>query len=163
MLPIVTCTVDGKFLPVLQASVKAYAPDVPHLIYSPRQETSAQSYDFALKIVFQEYDEVIVCADDIVLGPDSYRLLCEDIENLKTTHGDKLGFVAAHSDYTRYTQNIRYQQSETDRLEYGKWSWEHECRPIDRLSPIFHYLSKKIYDDIVLPPIEWYSLSLIHI
>ncbi len=157
MLPIVTCTVDGKCLPVLRASIKAYAPDVPHLIYSPKQETSAKSYDFALKIAFQEYDEVIVCADDLVLTPDSYRLLCEDIENLKAIHGDKLGFVAAHTDFTRYTQNIRYQQSPSDKLEYGKWSWEHECRPIKRLSPIFHYLSKKMYEDTFLPPIEWYS------
>jgi len=157
VLPIVTCTVDGKCLPVLQASVKAYAPDVPHLIYSPKQETSAKSYDVALKIAFQEYDEVIVCADDLVLTPDSYRLLCEDISNLKVIHGDKLGIVAAHTDFTRYTQNIRYQQTPSDKLEYGKWSWEHECRPIKRLSPIFHYLSKKMYDDIFLPPIEWYS------
>jgi glycosyltransferase involved in cell wall biosynthesis len=149
--------VDGKCLPVLQASIKAYAHDVPHLIYSPKQETSVKSYDVALKIAFQEYDEVIVCADDLVLTPDSYRLLCEDINNLKAIHGDKLGIVAAHTDFTRYTQNIRYQQSPTDKLEYGKWSWEHECRPARRLSPIFHYLSKKMYEDTFLPPIEWYS------
>lgn len=157
MLPIVTCTVDGKCLPVLQASIKAYAPDVPHLIYSPKQETSAKSYDVALKIAFQEYDEVIVCADDLVLTPDSYRLLCEDINNLKAIHGDKLGIVAAHTDFTRYTQNIRYQQSPSDKLEYGKWSWEHECRPIRRLSPIFHYMSKTAYEACQIAPIEWYS------
>jgi glycosyltransferase involved in cell wall biosynthesis len=149
--------VDGKCLPVLQASVKAYAPDVPHLIYSPKQETSTKSYDVALKIAFQEYDEVIVCADDLVLTPYSYQALIDDINALKEKHGDKLGFVAAHTDFTRYTQNIRYQQSPTDKLEYGKWSWEHECRPVKRLSPIFHYLSKKMYEEIVLPPIEWYS------
>ncbi len=157
MLPIVTCTVDGKCLPVLQASIKAYAPDVPHLIYSPKKETSAKSYDVALKIAFQEYDEVIVCADDLVLTPDSYRLICEDIDNLKAIHGDKLGIVAAHTDFTRYTQNIRYQQSPSDKLEYGKWSWEHECRPIKRLSPIFHYMSKTAYEACQIAPIEWYS------
>ena len=157
MLPIVTCTVDGKCLSVLQASVKAYAPDVPHLIFSPKLETSAKSYDFALQIAFQTYDEVIVCADDLVLTPYSYQALIDDINALKEKHGDKLGIVAAHTDFTRYTQNIRYQQSPTDKLEYGKWSWEHECRPVNRLSPIFHYLSKKMYADTVLPPIEWYS------
>jgi len=157
VIPIITCTVDGKCLPVLQASIKAHTPNVPHLIYSPKLETSAKSYDFALKIAFETYDEVIVCADDLVLTPDSYRLLIEDIEILKSRHGDKLGFVAAHSDFTRYTQNIRYQQSPEDKLEYGKWSWEHDCRSIRRLSPIFHYLSKKMYEDIILPPIEWYS------
>lgn len=157
MLPIVTCTVNGKCLPVLQASIKAYASNVPHLIFSPKLETSAKSYDFALQIAFQTYDEVIVCADDLVLTPDSYRLLCEDIEKLKSQHGDKVGFVAAHSDFTRYTQNIRYKQLETDTLEYGKWSWEHECRPIRRLSPIFHYLSKTMWKNIVVPDIEWYS------
>jgi glycosyltransferase involved in cell wall biosynthesis len=149
--------VDGKCLPVLQASIKAYAPDVPHLIYSPKKETSAKSYDVALKIAFQEYDEVIVCADDLVLTPDSYRLICEDIDNLKAIHGDKLGIVAAHTDFTRYTQNIRYQQSPSDKLEYGKWSWEHECRPIKRLSPIFHYMSKTAYEACQIAPIEWYS------
>lgn len=157
MLPIVTCTVDGKCLPVLQASVKAYAPDVPHLIFSPKLETSAKSYDFALRIAFQEYDEVIVCADDLVLTPYSYQTLIDDINELKEKHGDKLGIVAAHTDFTRYTQNIRYQQSPTDKLEYGKWSWEHECRPVKRLSPIFHYLSKKTFEACGLPPIEWYS------
>ena len=157
MLPIVTCTVDGKCLSVLQASVKAYAPDVPHLIFSPKLETSAKSYDFALQIAFQTYDEVIVCADDLVLTPYSYQALIDDINALKEKHGDKLGIVAAHTDFTRYTQNIRYQQAPTDKLEYGKWSWEHECRPVKRLSPIFHYLSKKMYADTVLPPIEWYS------
>ena len=157
MLPIITCTVDGKCLPVLQASIKAYAPDVPHLIFSPKLETSAKSYDFALQIAFQTYDEVIVCADDLVLTPYSYQTLIDDINALKEKHGDKLGIVAAHTDFTRYTQNIRYQQAPTDKLEYGKWSWEHECRPVKRLSPIFHYLSKKMYADTVLPPIEWYS------
>jgi glycosyltransferase involved in cell wall biosynthesis len=149
--------VDGKCLPVLQASVKAYAPDVPHLIFSPKLETSVKSYDFALQIAFQTYDEVIVCADDLVLTPYSYQTLIDDINALKEKHGDKLGFVAAHTDFTRYTQNIRYQQAPSDKLEYGKWSWEHECRPIKRLSPIFHYLSKKMYEDTFLPPIEWYS------
>jgi glycosyltransferase involved in cell wall biosynthesis len=157
VLPIVTCTVDGKCLPVLQASVKAYAPDVPHLIFSPKLDTSAKSYDFALQIAFQTYDEVIVCADDLVLTPYSYQTLIDDINALKEKHGDKLGIVAAHTDFTRYTQNIRYQQSPTDKLEYGKWSWEHECRPVKRLSPIFHYLSKKTYEACGLPPIEWYS------
>lgn len=156
-LPIVTCTVDGKCLPVLQASIKAYAPNIPHLIFSPKLETSARSYDFALKNAFETYDEVIVCADDLVLTPDSYRLLLEDILSLKEIHGDKLGFVAAHSDFTRYTQNIRYQQSPNDILDLGKWSWEHEYRPVRRLSPLFHYLSKSMYQNIFLPPIEWYS------
>ena len=91
IMPIVTCTVDGKSLPVLEASIKAYAPGVLHLIYGPKQETSVKSYDVALREVFKEYDEVIVCADDIVLTPDSYRLLMEDIASLKGKHGDKVG------------------------------------------------------------------------
>ncbi len=157
MLPIVTCTVDGKCLPILKASVKAYAPDVPHLIFSPCLETSAKSYDFALNIAFQTYDEVIVCADDLVLTPDSYKLLCEDVNRLKVTYGDKLGFVAAHSDFSRFCQNIRYQQAPSDKLECGKWTWEHQCRPVRRLSPIFHYISKAMWKDMVVPDIEWYS------
>lgn len=141
----------------MEASVKAYAPEAELLIFSPKKETSAKSYDVALKEVFKTYDEVIVCADDIVLTPTSYQLLIEDINALKERHGDKVGFVAAHADFSRYTQNIRYQQLPTDKLEYGKWSWEHECRPVKRLSPLFHYLSKKMYDEVAIAPIEWYS------
>jgi tetratricopeptide (TPR) repeat protein len=149
--------VDGKCLPVLQASVKAYAPDVPHLIFSPKLETSAKSYDFALQIAFQTYDEVIVCADDIVLTPYSYKLLMEDIIELKKLHNNKLGIVAAHADFVRASQNIRYQQASTDTLENCQWNWEKECRPVRRLSPIFHYYSKAMFEDVQLLPIEWYS------
>lgn len=157
VIPIVTCTVDGKCLPVLQESVKAYAPDVPHLIYSPKLETSAKSYDFALKIAFETYDEVIVCADDIVLTPYSYATLIADIGLLKKIHGEKLGFVSAYSDFARDVQNIRYQQSSDYKLELGVWSWEDKCRRVNRLSPIFHYLSKSMWKDMNIPPIEWYS------
>ena len=126
-LPIVVCTVTGKSLPVLEASVKAYCPDVSLLVFSPKQETSPKSYSVALKEVFKIHDEVIVSSDDIVLTPHSYRLLMEDIERLKEKHGDKLGIVAAHSDFARQSQNIRYQQNPSDSLVNCQWSWENEC------------------------------------
>lgn len=157
MLPIVVCTVDGKCLPVLEASVKAYAPGVELLIFSPKQETSGKSYAVALIEVFKTYDEVIVSADDIVLTPYSYQLLMEDITELKKRHGDKLGLVSSHTDFARKEQNIRYPQSTDDILEHGQWGWEKECRQIRRLSPIFHYYSKKMFQDVEILPIEWYS------
>jgi glycosyltransferase involved in cell wall biosynthesis len=156
-LPIVTCTLGAPCLQVLKASVQAYAPNVEHLVFSPRQETSAQSYSVALQEVFKTHDEVICCADDIVLTPDSYNFLLDDITALKKLHGDKLGIVAAHSDFVRSSQNIRYAQSQSDKLEACQWSWEKECRAVQRLSPIFHYFSKTMFEQIELLPIEWYS------
>ena len=156
-LPIVVCTVTGKSLPVLEASVKAYCPGVDLLVFSPKQETSPKSYSVALKEVFKIHDEVIVSSDDIVLTPHSYQLLMEDIERLKEKHGDKLGIVAAHSDFARQSQNIRYQQSPSYSLNGGQWSWEGECREVKRLSPFFHYLSKRAFEDTELTPLEWYS------
>jgi hypothetical protein len=157
MLPIVVCTVTGRSLPVLDASVKSYCPGVDLLIYSPKGRTSCDSYNMAFDIVFQKHDEVIATSDDIVLTPYSYNLLMDDVNHLKQIHGDKLGLVCAHSDFARNEQNIRNPQLEGDRVEFGQWTWEHKCRPIRRLSPIFTYISKKAFEAVRLPPIEFYS------
>lgn len=157
MLPIVVCTVTGKSLPILEASVKAYCPGVELLVFSPKRKTSGQSYTVALTEAFKTYDEVIVASDDIVLTPNSYRLLMEDVENLKSIHGDKLGFVCASSDYARDTQNIRFQQSEEYKLEYGKWTWENQCRKVNTLSPFFVWYSKKAFEAAPIMDIEWFS------
>ena len=157
MLPIVVCTVTGRCLPVLDASVKAYCPGVELLAFSPKKETCLKSYAAALSQVFEIYDEVIVASDDIVLTPYSYETLIEDVKKLKELHGDKLGIVGAHSDFIRSSQNIRYAQSQEDKLEHCQWSWEREYRQVRRLSPIFHYFSKQAFEDVETTPIDWYS------
>jgi hypothetical protein len=155
MPPIVVCTVDGKSLPVLEASVKAYAPEAELLVFSPRCETSGQSFTVALKEAFKTHDEVIVCADDVVLAPDSYQILMEDVERLKGLHGEKLGFVGVNADYARSAQNIRFPQG--GEIVEGRWSWEKVCRKVKVLSPFFGWYSKKAFEAAPIMDIEWYS------
>ena len=157
MTPIVVCTVHGRSLPILEASVRAYCPDVSLLSFSPKCATSGLSYTAALKEVYKIHDEAVCSSDDIVVTPDSYRLLMEDVERLKQIHGDKLGLVAAYSDCARVTQNIRHPQSANDRIENSRWTWENECRRVPYLSPFFAWQSKKMFEEIPIMPIDWYS------
>ena len=158
MTPIVTCTLHGKCLPVLEASVRTYCPDVKFFAFKSEERTTAnQAFSAALDEIFKVYDEVIICGDDVVLNPKSYSYLMEDVNDLKLIHGDKLGFVCAHSDSIRNSQNIRFKQSEEDYLYKGKWSWEHKYRKIDFLSPIFSWYSKKAYMDAPLMPLDWFG------
>ena len=154
MTPIVVCTVTGKCLPVLEASVRAYCPDIKLISHHVERTTSGQSYTWAVTEALKEYDSVIIANDDVVLNPESYRLLMEDVERLKTSHGDKLGFVAARSDCVRDTQNIKYLTNP-------------EAFPLDLISPLFTWISKHAFDRVKFPPINWFGddiacLDLIH-
>ena len=98
MPPIVVRSVTGKSLPVLDASVKTYCPEVSFLSAIVPRTTFGESYNNAMREAFQHHDEIIICGDDVVLTPTSYKYLMEDVENLKAIHGDKLGIVGAHTD-----------------------------------------------------------------
>ena len=97
--------------------------------------------------VFELHDEIIIANDDIVLTPDSYDKLMDDVKFLKTQA--KLGFVAAMSDYIRSNQTIKHDQSD----------WH--IKETTVISPIFAYISKKAFKDAQFPPINWFSDDVI--
>lgn len=163
MPPIVVCSVTGKSLPVLEASVKTYCPDVQFISFMVPRTTFGESYNKAMSDVFKDHDEIIICGDDTVLTPTTYKYLMEDVATLKGVYGDKLGVVGSHSDSAAWRQNIRYQNGEGNSIDryYGKWNWELQCRESDIVAPIFCWISKKAFQDAQFPPTNWYSDDVI--
>jgi hypothetical protein len=137
VIPIVVCTVGSPSLPVLEASVKAYCPEVKLFVSKGSKGNFGDDYNDAVNIAFEKYDEIIVANDDIVLTPSSYKLLLEDVEQLKKSY--KVGWVAARSDEVRP-------------MQMGK---SNQILAVPVISPLFSYISKEAWENF--PPINWYS------
>jgi hypothetical protein len=166
MKAIAIATTQGKCLPVLAASVTFYVPqDVTVFlagsdIIFPRHRTVnlpndatnfGDAYNAVVKRAFQEVDEVVVCNDDIVFNPTTWKLLGEDVAFLR----DKsipLGWASARSDYARGLQNIRLGQG---KMEWFRYETENLINITDVIAPICSYISKEAWVDF--PPINWYS------
>ena len=137
MIPIVVCTVGSSSLPVLEASVKAYCPEVELIVGRGLLGSFGADYNVVVSKAFEKYDEIIVANDDIVLTPTSYSRLMEDVAHLKRFN--RLGWVAARSDEVRP-------------MQMGKAS---QVVEVPVVSPLFGYISKEAWVDF--PPINWYS------
>ena len=166
MKAIAIATTEGKCLPVLAASVTFYVPqDVTVFlagsdIIFPRHRTVnmpndatnfGDAYNAVVKRAFEEVDEVVVCNDDIVFNPTTWKLLGEDVAFLR----DKsipLGWASARSDYARGLQNIRLGQG---KMEWFRYETENLINITDVIAPICSYISKEAWVDF--PPINWYS------
>jgi len=92
----------------------------------------------------KEHEEIFIANDDIVLHPDTMRLLMEDVAFCKSVDGDKLGLVAVYADYVRPAQDIRL---------YPKM----QLRRVPVVAPILAWISKKAFEDAPFPPLNWYS------
>jgi len=144
MIPIVVCTVGSRSLGVLQTSVKIYNPDVNLMIFEGFMGNFGDDYNAVMELAFRDHDEIIIANDDIVLNPDSYNLLVEDVAFLKNRFPRNLGFVAARSDWVRPHQSIAH-QTEQNILQ----------API--VSPLFAYINKEAFAKAKFPPINWFS------
>jgi hypothetical protein len=166
MKAIAIATTEGKCLPVLAASVTFYVPqDVTVFlagsdIIFPRHRTVnlpndatnfGDAYNAVVKRAFEEVDEVVVCNDDIVFNPSTWKLLGEDVAFLR----DKsipLGWVAARSDYARGLQNIRLGSGQ---ISWFRFETENLIQITDVIAPICGYIHKDAWVDF--PPLNWYS------
>ena len=166
MKAIAIATTEGKCLPVLAASVTFYVPqDVTVFlagsdIIFPRHRTVnlpndatnfGDAYNAVIRRAFQEFHEVVVCNDDIVFNPSTWKLLGEDVAFLR----DKsipLGWASARSDYARGLQNIRLGQG---KMEWFRYETENLINITDVIAPICSYISKEAWVDF--PPLNWYS------
>jgi len=146
--PIVVCSVQQKCLPVLEASVKAYAPNVNFIVHEVERTTFGESYNAAMAEAFTSHDEIIICNDDVVLTPTTCSCLQEDVLRLQERHGPLLGFVAACSDTVRYVQNIRFNDLA-------------DVKHVRAISPLFAWISKHAFQTAQFPPINWFSDDLI--
>jgi len=65
-----------------------------------------EAYNAAMVAAFEEFDEVVIANDDVVLTPYTWPTLAKEVLQLKRQIKD-LGYVACRSDYARGYQNIR--------------------------------------------------------
>jgi hypothetical protein len=170
MIPICIATVHGKGLGVLLESIRQYAPEHPVYLHGP--ESVIEKYDATLKIfgqpsnfgddynyiikrALQDYDQVIVANDDIVLTPDSIKVLLEDVAIINTMHSVRAGWVAARSDAARPCQNVRITET-PERLHFYKFPSEAHIKMVEEVSPILAWINKEAFGE-GFPPLNWYS------
>ena len=166
MQAIVIATVHARCLVTLAASVTSYVPTnvVVFLAGSkmifPRHRTITfdntatnfgDAYNFIVKEAFKEFDEVVVCNDDIVFTPTTWQSLSEDVSRLKSEN-IPLGWVACRSDYARGYQNIRIGKGP---MSWFRYETENSIIETDVIAPICAYIQKS--DWIDFPPLNWYS------
>lgn len=170
MIPICIATVHGKGLGVLLESIRQYAPEHPVYLHGP--ESVIEKYDATLKIfgqpsnfgddynyiikrALQDYDQVIVANDDIVLTPDSIKVLLEDVAIINTMHSVRAGWVASRSDAARPCQNVRITE-QPERLHFYKFPSEAHIKMVEEVSPILAWINKEAFGE-GFPPLNWYS------
>ena len=144
MIPIVVSTLGCRSLSVFQTSVKTYNPDVDLIIIEGKLGSFGSDFNYAMEYAFQTYNEIIIANDDIVLTPNSYIRLLEDVEFLKNQFPRSVGLVAARSDYVRQNQSIAN-------------GIEPNIIKCTAVSPLFAYISKEAFSKVQFPPINWLS------
>ena len=166
MQAIVICTTKATCLPVMLASITFYVPENVTVflagsdIVLPRHRTVnlpnpaknfGEAYNAAMVAAFEEFDEVVIANDDVVLTPYTWPTLAKEVSQLKRQIKD-LGYVACRSDYARGYQNIRAGEGP---MSFFRYESEGKIIEVDVIAPIFAYIQKK--DWISFPPINWYS------
>ena len=109
------------------------------------------AYNAVVQQAFQEFDEIVVCNDDIVFTPYTWQTLSDDVALLKEKN-IPIGWVACRSDYARGYQNIRTGKGS---MSWFKYETEHQIIETDVIAPICGYVSKAAWIDF--PPLNWYS------
>jgi hypothetical protein len=158
--------VDGKCLPVLAASITFYVPQDVTVFLSgsqiilPRHRTVCSdnvatnfgdAFNAVIDRAFQEFDEIVVCNDDIVFNPYTWQTLGEDVSILRGEN-IPLGWVSCRSDYARGYQNIRLGKG---KMAWFRWETEKKILPVDIIAPICAYIHKEAW--VPFPPLNWYS------
>lgn len=114
-------------------------------------KTFGEAYNAAMVRAFEEFDEVVIANDDVVLTPYTWPTLTKEVSQLKRQIKD-LGYVASRSDYARGYQNVRLGEGQ---MSFFKYESEHKIIEVDVIAPIFAYIHK--HNWISFPPINWYS------
>jgi hypothetical protein len=178
---IVICTVSNPCITILLESIRVCAPStpvylsgnslelwhraksiLPNLVWRPNQATNfGDAYNVATNYAFEhgKYDSVILSNDDVVLNPDTMKLLAADAEILDST-GINLGILGARSDYVLPDQNIRFPVYD-DKQEGLRWASEAQIKETGVIAPIFASISRKAWDTAKFPSTNWYSDNII--
>ena len=145
----------GQCLPVFLASIDAYVPlDVEVYLAGtdvtlPRHRTHniantatnfGDIYNDLAELAFQTHDSIVIANDDVVLDPDTWRLLGEDVAHL--ARFNQLGWVSCRSDRVRPNQQA-WRLAPDQTLEVAV------------MSPLFACISREAW--LPFPPINWFS------
>lgn len=170
MIPICIATVHGKGLGVLLESIRQYAPEHPVYLRGPESvignsiadlkiygqpSNFGDDYNQVIHAALKDYDQCIVANDDIVLTPDSIKVLMEDVGIINTMHSVRAGWVASRSDAARPCQNVRI-TAMPERLHFFKFPSEAHIKMVEEVSPILAWISKEAFGE-GFPPLNWYS------
>ena len=109
------------------------------------------AFNAVIDRAFQEFDEIVVCNDDIVFNPYTWQTLGEDVSILRGEN-IPLGWVSCRSDYARGYQNIRLGKG---KMAWFRWETEKKILPVDIIAPICAYIHKEAW--VPFPPLNWYS------
>ena len=172
--PIVICSVNGKCLPVLAASIKSYAPPTCPVLISRRDtrfpdfgdrvvvempnvgKSFGESYNAAIDTAFNRWpsETLYIANDDCVLTPTTISDLERDREALS---GLKIGLLSCRADFIMWQQNIRCTVENDSR--YGpQWVSEFMIKEVDVVAPVFASIGRDVWDTGVrIPPINWFS------
>ena len=142
MIPVVVCTIGSPALPVMKASMEAYAPEHRLLVTQGRFGNFGDDYNAAMTEAFRDNDAIIIANDDIVLTPSTMKLLLEDVQAIKQ-HFPKVGFIAARSDAVRPMQDIRN-------------NIQVPCQ-VPEISPLFAWISREAFELVQFAPINWFG------
>jgi hypothetical protein len=167
MTPIGICSKNEKCLPVLLKSIELYVPeDVEVFITSPNKqflpkhkvhhfvhtyETCGAAHNFIAHKIFETHDSFVSIDDDVVLNPNTYSVLMDDVNELKSM-GFKLGAVAGRTNYAKGFQNIRTGSGKLTSLTYESEGFIVET---DYLAGILAWVQKSTW--VSLAPIDWFA------
>ena len=167
MTPIGICSKNEKCLPVLLKSIELYVPeDVEIFITSPNKqflpkhkvhhfvhtyETCGVAHNFIAHKIFETHDSFVSIDDDVVLNPNTYSVLMDDVNELKSM-GFKLGAVAGRTNYAKGFQNIRKGSGKLYSLGYES---ENQIIETDYLAGIVSWCQKSTW--VSLAPIDWFA------
>jgi hypothetical protein len=140
---------------VLAASITQYVPDTVEVYIAgsdlqlPRHRTHnspntatnfGDAYNAVVARAFETHDQIVVANDDVVLDPDTWATLAEDVAHLGRFN--QLGWVSCRSNRVRPAQQP-WLTDATRTLEVAV------------MSPLFAYISRAAWQPF--PPINWFS------
>lgn len=147
---IITCSSFGKScLQIMSLSVSKYAPNATfEVIYNEGSKNFGQAFNDAISYLqrrMPEAERIIIANDDVVLRPDTMKLICEDADTLDS-QGIAWGHIAARFDRGAQTlQNLTRNPFESQPMILEE-RW---------IAPVFSMVHRDRWIDF--PAINWGS------
>lgn len=181
MQAIVIATVNSPSIYILLESIYRYAPkDIPiylsgnnlglwgelrdkgNIIFRPNTATNfGDAYNAIIDYAFTRHDDsLIVCNDDVVFTPDTYKLLKADYEFLTNDREFNVGWLGCRSDYVLRDQNIRF-PVQGDQAQGLKYLSEGQIKETEVIAPICAVVTKDAWERAKFPSINWFSDNII--